>query len=246
LPSALLRTIAAVAALAIGFMPPAGYAQNSPAVQPAVTAIDIALDPDSTMTQRAKALNARLVKSYPAGFSFDATHHPHVTLVQRYVRTEDLPKIYAAVAALAAQAHASGLGLTADKYVFSATPPTGARSMLIGLIPSPDVPDLQQKIAMAVAPYTTDSGTAAAFYTTPADPNVAQSTIDYVTTFVPKASGANFMPHVTLGLGVLDTLTAIAAEPLQSFTFTPVSLTVYQLGNYGTARLKLRGWPLAP
>ena len=36
-----------------------------------VTAIDIALEPDATMLQHAKAANARLLKSFPKGFALD-------------------------------------------------------------------------------------------------------------------------------------------------------------------------------
>src|SRR5712671_7361431 len=69
----------------------ASLAQQNP-----VTAIDIALEPDATMLQHAQADNARLLKAFPKGFALDATHHPHVTMLQRYVRTADLDKVYAA------------------------------------------------------------------------------------------------------------------------------------------------------
>src|SRR5664280_1287256 len=61
-----------------------------------VTAIDILLEPDATMLQHAEANNARLLKVYPKGFALDALHNPHITLIQRYVRTADLDKVYAA------------------------------------------------------------------------------------------------------------------------------------------------------
>ncbi|HEY6486587.1 MAG TPA: hypothetical protein VIX83_09415 [Candidatus Cybelea sp.] len=61
-----------------------------------ITAIDIGLEPDATMVTHAQAENARLLKMFPKGFSLDASHHPHVTILQRYVRTADLPKVYAA------------------------------------------------------------------------------------------------------------------------------------------------------
>src|SRR6516165_7474535 len=61
-----------------------------------ITAIDICLEPDATMIQHAEAVNARLRGVFPEGFSLDATHHPHITLVQRFVRTSDLDKVFAA------------------------------------------------------------------------------------------------------------------------------------------------------
>ena len=61
-----------------------------------LTAIDICLEPDATMIQHAEAVNARLRGVFPEGFSLDATHHPHITMLQRFVRTADLVRIYAA------------------------------------------------------------------------------------------------------------------------------------------------------
>ena len=54
-------------------------------------AIDVLLEPDQTMISKANAVNARLRENYPAGYELDATHAPHVTLLQRYVRVRDLP-----------------------------------------------------------------------------------------------------------------------------------------------------------
>ena len=55
-------------------------------------AIDIALEPDATMIHHAEAVNARLLKQFPKGFALDATHHPHISVLQRYVRTSDLDR----------------------------------------------------------------------------------------------------------------------------------------------------------
>ena len=49
------------------------------------------------MLEHATALNARLRQSFPKGYALDASHRPHVTMLQRYVRTADLPKVYAAI-----------------------------------------------------------------------------------------------------------------------------------------------------
>jgi hypothetical protein len=52
-----------------------------------VIAIDILLQPDATMLKRAAAINEQLRKDFPKGFSLDASHRPHVTLVQRHRRS---------------------------------------------------------------------------------------------------------------------------------------------------------------
>ncbi len=47
-----------------------------PTEAPAVTSIDILLEPDATMIQHAEAVNGRLLEVYPVGFALDATHRP--------------------------------------------------------------------------------------------------------------------------------------------------------------------------
>jgi hypothetical protein len=99
----MLRGVILFTAITFGFGTQAAYAQQTQGEQPAVTAIDIALEPDATMLQHASALNARLRGDFPKGYALDATHRPHVTLLQRYVRTADLPKVYAAVQKIRAE-----------------------------------------------------------------------------------------------------------------------------------------------
>jgi hypothetical protein len=66
----------------------------------------------------------------------------------------------------------------------------------------------------AVAPFTAETGTAAAFVTTPKDPDINKPTIDYVATLVPKASGKDFNPHVTVGIASQDYLKKMVANRL--------------------------------
>ena len=79
--------------------------------QSPVTAIDILLEPDATMLKHAEAVNARLLKIYPKGFALDATHRPHITLIQRFVRTSDLDKVYEAAGKVFASANVTGVKL---------------------------------------------------------------------------------------------------------------------------------------
>ena len=58
-----------LAALGIGLISLLGDATSPRAQQNAVTAIDIALEPDATMMQHAKTANARLLKAFPKGFA---------------------------------------------------------------------------------------------------------------------------------------------------------------------------------
>jgi hypothetical protein len=53
-------------------------------------------------------------------------------------------------------------------------------------------------------------------------------------------------PHVTVGIASQDYLKKMLAEPFDEFTFSPAGASVYQLGNFGTARKKLKAWEFKP
>ena len=209
-----------------------------------VTAIDILLEPDATMLQHAEAVNARLLKVYPKGFALDATHRPHITMIQRFVRTADLDKVYAAAGQVLARANVTAMKLEAFKYYYIPSKDIG----LSGIVakPTPELLKLQADLIAAVTPFTVETGTSAAFVTTPDDPVIDPFLIQYVSAFVPKASGEHFNPHVTTGVALREYLDKMLAEPFESFTFSPAGAAVYQLGQFGTASKKLKEWNLKP
>jgi hypothetical protein len=208
-------------------------------VSPA-TAIDILLEPDATMMNNAEAANARLRKSFPTGFALDETHQPHITCLQRYVRTADLDKVYAAVGNVLAGEKPAGWKLKAYKYYYIPWKEIGLAGIVIE--PTEDLIRFQQKLVDAVAPFTETTGTAAAFVTTKEDPEINQPTIDYIAGFVPNQTGKKYNPHVTIGISSQDYLKKMLDEKFEAFTFSPAGASVYQLGNMGTARKKLRSW----
>ncbi len=215
-----------------------------PAAQSPVTAIDILLEPDATMLQHAEANNARLLKVFPKGFALDATHRPHITMVQRFVRTADLDKVYAAEGKVLAGASVNAMKLEAFKYYYA---PAGALGVA-GIVarPTPEILKLQADIIAAVTPFTVETGTIGAFTAPHDDPDADAALIQYVSTFVPKMSGENFNPHVSTGVAPRDYLDQMLAEPFESFAFSPAGAAVYQLGPFGTAAKKLKEWDLKP
>jgi hypothetical protein len=210
----------------------------------AVTAIDILLKPDATMVQHASAVNDRLRKDYPKGFSLDASHRPHVSLAQRYVRTADLPKVYAAVGKVLAGANVTGLKLEACKYYYIPVGELGLQGIVVKT--TPELLKLQQAVIDAVTPFVLETGTAAAFVT-PTDGSVIDpAVVEYVKVFVPEHSGGHYLPHVTTGLASKACLDKLAAEPFESFTFSPSGAAVYHLGEWGTAAKELKDFNLNP
>jgi hypothetical protein len=222
-----------VTAIGLGLALALGVAQGAVAQQNPVMAIDIALEPDATMVQHAMAANTRLLKSFPKGFALDQTHHPHISILQQFVRTDDLDKVFAAANAVLAK-----------EYYYIPSPPIGLAGIVVE--PTEDLHRLQDELIAAVAPYTVKTGTPAAFFSEEGGRDIQESLIDYVANFVTVAAGKRFNPHVTIGVGTETYLNEMLAEPFASFTFSAAGASVYQLGSFGTARKELKALTLAP
>ena len=216
-------------------------AQSSPAAgDNKVTAIDVLLEPDATMLKHCEADNARLLKAFPKGFALDAAHRPHITIVQRFVRTEDLDQVYAAVGKVIASANVKAMKLEATKRYYLPSGSTGVAGIVAS--PTPELLKLQQNVIAAVAPFTVETATIAAFVAGHDDPAIDALMIGYVSTFVPKASGDHYNPHVSTGVAPTEYLDKMVAEPFTPFNFSPAGAAIYQLGPYGTAAKKLKEW----
>jgi hypothetical protein len=160
-----------------------------------------------------------------------------VSIFAGFVPTSKLPDAYAAAAEVLEQENYTTWTLTAFKYYYI---PLGAIG-LAGIViePTDGLLRLQQALIDAVGPFTVKNATAEAFYTTPDDPDISQAVIDYIAAF-DKLTGKNFSPHVTTGLAARTFLDPLLAQPFDPFTFSPTAAAVYQFGNYGTARNKLK------
>ena len=238
-PRSLIYTLVGLGlALALGF------AQGAVAQQNPVTAIDIALEPDATMIQHAKDANARLLKSFPNGFALDETHHPHVTMLQQFVRSDDLDKVFAAANAVMTKEKPTTWTLKAFKYYYIPSPPVGLAGIVVE--PTEDLHRLQDELIKAVQPFAVKTGTPAAFFSEDGGRDLQKSLIEYVSHFVTIAAGKHFNPHVTIGVGTETYLNMILAEPFDSFTFSATGASVYQLGTFGTARKELKALQLTP
>jgi 2'-5' RNA ligase len=232
------------AALAFGLASLLGLSQPSNAQKVPLTAVDIALEPDSIMVERAHAANARLLKVFPKGFALDETHNPHVTMLQQFVRTADLDKVYAVVNAVMAKEKPTTWKLKAYKYYYIPSPPIGLAGIVVE--PTEDLRRLQKELIDAVTPYTEKNGTPAAFYSTEDGRDIQKFLIKYVGYFTAIAAGKRFNPHVTIGIGAETYLNKMLKEPFETFTFSPASASVYQLGSFGTARKQLKALTLTP
>jgi 2'-5' RNA ligase len=218
------------------FLTGAAYAQA-----PAVTAIDIALEPDAKTIAFVEKINVSSREHFPWSLVLDEHHHPHVTIVQCYARTARLDKIYAAVSEILASTTASQQPLTAYEIGIS---PSGSHGVaVIKVEAKSDLIELQKQLLAAVAPYTVKQGAATAFYTSTEYPDVNQATIDYVNNFNEESSGEHYDPHITVAITTLSYAKKMLRKSFPDFTFIPAAVTVFQLGNNGTATQRLKTWP---
>ena len=209
-----------------------------------LTAIDVLIDPDDAALARARQVNARVLQSMP-GWVLDETHMPHITTLQRYVRTADLDRVYDAIAKTIAATDMAALSYRAVRITHAdwGFPGYGPTGLLVEV--DQHVLDFQAGLAAVIEPYVESGGTAAAFVTDPGE-TISPTIIDWVEAYVPNQIGAgNYLPHITVGVAKFDDLKVIEAEPFEAFPVHPASVSVYHLGNNGTARALLKSWPIA-
>jgi phosphoserine phosphatase len=210
-----------------------------------VTAIDILLEPDATMLEHCKADNARLLGAYPQGFALDATHTPHITMLQCFVRTADLDALYAAEGKVLAAANVTAMKLDAFKRYYI---PTGGGLGVAGICakPTPEILKLQADIIAAASPFNLRDGPIGAFTAGHDNPVMDKAIIGYVSKFEQIGAGEHFNPHVSTGTATTAYLDQMNAEPFEPFTFAPAGAEVYQLGPFGTAAKRLKQFDLKP
>jgi 2'-5' RNA ligase len=202
-----------------------------------MVAINVLLEPDAATAGRARALNARLRANFPAGFALDDAHAPHVTLVQCFVREEDVTRV-----AEALRTTLGGLGkVDWQSRAVALYALTHENLGLMGIViaPTPDMVRVQAKVIETLQPLLVATGTAEAFAPNADGSLVNKPTVDYVNGFIATRTAENYHPHLTVGIGTLDVVEALKAEPFTAFPVIPVAVSVYRLGNFGTARTKL-------
>ncbi len=210
-----------------------------------VTAINVLLEPDDSTRALARDLNAQLRRMMPEGFAFDATHAPHMTLLQQYVRSAEIGRVLDAVDSTVAGTDLASLRLHAAAISHAEWDPPGIGIASLMLGRDPRLLELQTALITALAPFTVPRGTAAAFVTYPGEPGINATTIDYVERFVPDHCCSSYEAHLSIGMGRLADLETIETEPFRPFDVHPVAVSVFHLGNNGTARRRLRMWPPA-
>jgi hypothetical protein len=213
------------------------YPYDAPA-ESDLSAIDVLLDPDQTMMDSAKVYNELMRQNYdgPGSFSLDVTHNPHITVLQCFVRNADLEKVYAAVSKVLASEKPSEEKLTATGFYYV---PVGSLGLAgITAKPTAILLSFQVKIIEALKPFIV-VGTNAAFIQNADGTPIASGSDAYVNGFIALYSRTKYNPHVTIGLANETFLKELIARPFNTFSFKSASVSIYHLGDFGTAQKKL-------
>ena len=221
-----------------------GNTGTSRAMQSPITAVDIVLEPDATMIQNAQAANAGLLKNFPKGYALDEEHAPHISVIGGYFYTANLEELFALASKVLDSEKVMSWKLKAFKYYYIPLKEIGLGGILVE--PTADLIRLQNELFEAIGKFIAppNSGTAAAFSATPANPEINQATIDAVANYFSGHRGEHYSPHVTIGVGTVDYLNALLAAPFSTFTFSAVGASAYQFGNFGTAANRLHSFAL--
>jgi 2'-5' RNA ligase len=195
------------------------------------TAIDIALLLPEAVNQRAKAANAALIAERPDGFRFDASHLPHITLVQQFIRRANIPAliermdpILRGIPPLSVRVTGVGSSATAAHFAIETTH---------------ELDRLHRTLMDVVLLFEEAGGGADAFCSEgePAREPARDTDVAWVSNFRSHSSYARFAPHITLGIGPSPAF----REP---FEFTTDRVALCHLGRFCTCRVVLREWGL--
>ena len=191
-----------------------------------LVALDVVLLLPSAAATAVARLNAQL-EPPPAGFVFDDTHLPHVTLVQQFVREADLAMALGVLVPTALETPAiplRGTGLRRGRTTTSLGVDGGAALRL-----------LHERLLARLGPHAAAPGDASAFVA--GGEPARDGDVEWVTQFRAQATGARFEPHVTLGVGALD-------DAATRIAFTATELAACHLGRFCTCRRVLGTWRL--
>ncbi len=204
-----------------------------------VMAVNVLLELDTDNVQQVRAMNTKLRQAYPEGFALDASHIPHITLLQCYVRRRDLAEFESAVQSIVKSEAIETMKLEATGYEATPAGLEDVKSCVLKIDPTPELRRFHEKIVQAVQPWVVHGGDANAFVP-PADGSpLNPQIIQYVDEFLPKSSGSHYDPHITLGLAPQNLIHPWKSKRFDRLPVKLIGLAIYHVGEFGTARKKL-------
>lgn len=191
-----------------------------------VLAIDIVFLLPKEITHSALTINQALNKSQ-AGFVFNESHLPHLTLLQQFVLKDHLQAVMEAVEKITNGFSPLPLEVSGIEKIFTTS------HWIIK--PQPDLQRLHRNLISTLAPWALTKAGPEAFYGPEEPPRPAD--IQWVQNYRSQSSLERFYPHITLGVG--------EATPLEApFRFQAKRIALCHLGKFCTCRAILKEWNL--
>lgn len=200
-----------------------------------VIAIDVLLTPSKKMHDHALDLSAAIKKNNPSTLQLDENHIPHITLLQCYVKENDLPEIEKSLNGLFGEVDLNNL--FASRLVYNKEAEESFST--IQITPSEELTKIHEETLRRVKPFMLQDGPESAYVPNPDDSPIDKFTLEYVPKFVESYSYGNFDPHISLGVAQTQFLDSLSDTVFQPMTFRASSLSIYQMGDSGTAQKKL-------
>ena len=189
-------------------------------------AVDLAFLLPARLSRALTDIN-RTLQPPPDGFRFDATHLPHVTIVQQFVRRDALEQIGDAITSVLIGQRVPTL-VTTELGV-------GRVASTLGVALTAELAILHRRLVDCLTPFHGVTGGPDGFWTDGESPRPAD--VEWVASFRHRSALASFVPHITLGVGRVEA----AMEPSR---FLATELALCQLGRFCTCRRVLHAWTL--
>ncbi|MHC4475029.1 MAG: 2'-5' RNA ligase family protein [Planctomycetota bacterium] len=187
-------------------------------------AIDTVLLPDEAMMDRAIEANRQLVEEFGRKIVLDKqTCLPHISLAMGCIHQDDIATALTLLAGISQEISLPQLTVIS---VRSSTNAVGETVSTYEVENTEQLQLLHERVMETLAPYLTSDVTAQMLYE-PAE--VSDSTLLWIKNYREKSSFAKFFPHITVGYGRLDGISA----PVK---FSVSKLALCHLGNHCTCR----------
>ena len=188
-------------------------------------AIDVAVLPPAPVSQHAIELSARLPAADEDHFVLDDRHLPHITLIQQFVRVEELDLLNQQIDEVVRSVPPLALRVTGGDL--------SGHTVWMRIDRSAQLVALHESLMEALRGVERPGGTPAAFV----DGDARVRDLLWVSGYRLKSSFGAFTPHITLGHG---------AQPphIEPFDFEATTVAACQLGRFCSCQRILRSWTL--
>ncbi|MGO3181697.1 MAG: 2'-5' RNA ligase family protein [Aequorivita sp.] len=197
-----------------------------------IIAIDVLLTPSDEMRAQAFELNGLMKQNNPETITLDENHIPHITLLQCFIKEDDLPKVRRSLHGLYDEIKNDTLQAESLFYYKEKE----ESFAMIAVEESDQLIKLHEEVINLVKPFIVYNGNAKSFIQNPDGSSISESTVTYVPEFVEEHSYKNFDAHISLGVAQRVLLDSLAENVFKPIPFKATSLSVYHLGDHGTAQ----------